>query len=71
MPKLTQFEDSTDETFSICQWNLNNLLAYNYNKLFLQRAYITVHKAVVICLSEAYLDSSTAASEDGHLEITN
>ena len=29
---------STDETFSICHWNLNSLLADNHNKLFLLRA---------------------------------
>ena len=60
---------NTDETFSICHWNLNSLLAYNYNKLFLLRAYIAVHKFDVICLSETYLDS-TVASDDGNLEIT-
>ena len=60
---------NTDETFSICHWNLNSLLAYNYNKLFLLRAYIAVHKFDVICLSETYLDS-TVASDDENLEIT-
>ena len=25
---------NTDETFSVFHWNLNSLLAYNYNKLF-------------------------------------
>ena len=55
--------------FEICHWNLNSLLTYNYNKLFLLRAYIAVHKFDVICLSETYLDS-TVASDDGNLEIT-
>ena len=59
---------NTDETFSICHWNLNSLLACNYNK-FLLRAYIAVHKFDVICLSETYLDS-TVASDDENLEIT-
>ena len=59
---------NTDETFSICHWNLNSLLACNYNK-FLLRAYIAVHKFDVICLSETYLDS-TVALEDENLEIT-
>ena len=58
---------NTDETFSICHLNLNSLLGYNYNKLFLLRAYITVHKFDVICLSETYFDS-TVASDDGNLE---
>ena len=60
---------NADETFSICHWNLNSLLPYNYNKLFLLRAYIAVHNFDVICLSETYLDS-TVASDDENLEIT-
>ena len=60
---------STDKAFSICHWNLSSLPAYNYNKLFLLRAYIGVHKFDVICLSETYLDS-IVGSEDENLEIT-
>ena len=60
----------TDETFSICHWNLNSLPAYDYNKLFLLRAYTAVYKFDVICLSETYLDS-TVASADENLEVTN
>ena len=59
----------TDKTFSICHWNMNSLFAYNYNKLFLLRAYIAVNKFDVICLSETYLDS-TVTSDDENLEIT-
>ena len=55
--------------FEICHWNLNSLLTYNYNKLFLLRAYIAVHKFDVICLSETYLDS-TVASDKENSEIT-
>ena len=61
---------NTDETFSICHWNLNSLLTYNYNKLFLLGAYIAVDKFDVICLSEKYL-YSTIASDDENLEITS
>ena len=43
---------------------------FNYNKLFLLRAYIAVHKFDVICFSETYLDS-TLASDDENLEITH
>ena len=60
---------NTYETFSICHRYLNCFLAYNYNKLFLLRAYIAVHKFDVIRLSETYLDS-TVASDDENLEIT-
>ena len=51
----------TDGTFSVCHWNLNSLSGCNYNKLFLQRAYIAVHKFDVISLSETYLDSAVAS----------
>ena len=61
---------STDETFSICHWNLNSLPAYDYNKLFLLRAYTAVYKFDVICLSETYVDA-TVASDDENLEVTN
>ena len=60
---------NTDETFSICHWNLNILFAYSYNKLFLLTAYIAVDKFDVICLSEAYLDS-IVGSDGENLEIT-
>ena len=60
---------STDETFSICHWNLDSLLAYNNSKLFLQRVYIAVDKFDVICLPETCLDS-TVASDDENLETT-
>ena len=46
-----------------------SVLDYNYDKLFLLRAYIASHKFDVICLSETYLDS-TVASNDENLEIT-
>ena len=65
----TEPRRNTDETFSICHWNLNSLLAFNYNKLFLLRAYIAVHKFDVIFLSETCLDS-TVASDNENLEIT-
>ena len=62
---------NTDETFSICHWDLNSLVAYNYIKLFLLKVYIAVYiyKIDVIFLSETYLDSTTA-SDDENLEIT-
>ena len=49
--------------------NRNSLLAYNYKKLFLLRAYIAAHKFDVIFLSETHLDSAVA-SDDENLEIT-
>ena len=49
---------------SICHWNSNSISAHNYTKLFLLKAYIAIHKFHIICLSEAYLDSSTTCDDD-------
>ena len=46
------------QTFSICHWNLNSICAHNFAKLSLLKAYVSVHKFDIICLSETYLDSS-------------
>ena len=45
-------------TFSICDWNLNSINAHNFWKLLQLRAYISTYKHDFICLSETYLDSS-------------
>ena len=50
-------KNSVSECLSICYWNLNSILAHDYSKLFLLKAYISVHKFDIICLSETYLDS--------------
>ena len=46
------------QTLSICHWNLNSICAHNFAKLSLLRAYVSVQKFDIICLSETYLDSS-------------
>ena len=48
----------TTQTLSICHWNLNSTCAHNFAKLSLLRAYVSIHKFDIICLSEIYLDSS-------------
>ena len=55
------------QTFSICHWNLNSTCAHNFAKLSLLRAYVSIHKFYIICLSETYLDSSI---DDESLEIS-
>ena len=65
---ITEPRCSNDETFSVYHWNLNILLAFNYNKLFRLRAYIEVHKFDVIYFSETYVDSIVAL-DDRNLEI--
>ena len=49
--------------------NLNSILAHDYSKLFLLKAYISVHKFDIICLSETYLDS-TVPLDDVNLVIS-
>ena len=55
-------------SLSICHWNINSILAHNSIKLSLLRAYISVNKFNIICLSGTYLDSSIL-SNDGNLEV--
>ena len=61
-------KNSVSECLSICHWNLNSISAHDYSKLFLLKAYISVHKFDIICLSETYLDS-TVALDDDNLEV--
>ena len=55
---------SVSEYLSICHWNLNRISAHDYSKLFLLKAYISVHKFDIICLSETYLDSTVPLDDD-------
>ena len=59
------------EYLSICHWSLNSISAHNFIKLTLLRAYISVNKIDIICLSETYLDSSISSDNDnlGYLGI--
>ena len=49
--------------FSFCHWNLNSLSAHNYVKRSSLKAYNSVYKHDVICLSETYLDNSVLSDE--------
>ena len=55
------------QTLSVCHWNLNSICARNFAMLYLLRAYVSVHKFDIICLSETYLNSSV---DDENLEIS-
>ena len=55
---------SSNQSFSICHWNLNSISAHNYIKVSLLRVYISTHKFDVICISETYLDSNTSDDDD-------
>ena len=47
-----------NQSFSICQWNVNSMSAHNYSKISLLTAYISMHNFDIICLSETYLTST-------------
>ena len=54
--------------FSICHWNLNLLIAHNFEKVNRLEARNTVNNCDVICLSESFLDSSIL-TENNNLKI--
>ena len=49
--------------------NLNSISAHNYSKATLRKAYLTVHKLDIVCLSETCFNSNTAPDNDD-LEIS-
>ena len=57
-------KNSVSECLSIYQWNLNSISAHDYSKLFLLKAYISVHKSDITCSSEIYLDSTVPLDDD-------
>ena len=57
-------ETISQQGFSICHWNLNSIIAHNFAKIFLLKAYVAIHKFDIICLSETYLDSSIPTNND-------
>ena len=57
-------KNSVSECLSICHWNLNSISAHDHSKLFLLKAYVSVHKFDIICLSEIYLDSTVLLDDD-------
>ena len=49
---------NSDQSLSICHWNLNSTTTHNYLKIFLLRAYITLHNFDVVCISTTALDEN-------------
>ena len=45
----------SNQSFFICHWNLNSITAHNYLKIYLLRAYISLHNFDLVCISETYL----------------
>ena len=55
--------DKHHSNLKVCYWNLNSLQAHNFAKVSSLRAYNTLHKFDIICLSETYLDSSISSND--------
>ena len=58
-PKL-----DSSQNFTICHWNLNSIAAHNLSKINFLKAYLTIHKTDIVCLSETYLDSSFLVNDE-------
>ena len=56
---------SSNQSFSICHWNLNSISAHNYMKISLLRAYKSTHKFEVICISETFENHPSNTKRDG------
>ena len=52
------------QTFSIGHWNLNSLSAHNFTKVALLKAYLSVQRFDIFCISETYLNSSITEDDD-------
>ena len=46
---------SSSQNFSIYHWNLNSLTAHSYVNTFVLKAYLSIHKFDIICLSKICL----------------
>ena len=45
-------------------WNLNSIAAHNFTKIALLKAYLSIHKMDIVCLSETFLNSSIPIDDD-------
>ena len=58
-PKL-----DSSQNLTIYHWNLNSIAAYTFLKINLLKAYLTIHKTGIVCLSETYFDSSFLVNDE-------
>ena len=56
------------QSFSICHWNLNTLIAHSFAKVSLSTDYSSVIKFDIACLSEPFLNSEILTNDE-NLEI--
>ena len=60
---------NTATNVSISQWNLNSIPLHNLTELVLLKAYNSIHKFDITCLSETHLDSNILP-DDSNLKIS-
>ena len=58
-PKL-----DSSQNFAICHWNLNSIAAQNFPNINPLKAYLTIHKTDIVCLSETYHDSPFLVNDE-------
>ena len=54
---------STFQRFLICYWNLNSITVHSYVKIYLLKAYLSILKFYIVCLSETYLDPNVPLND--------
>ena len=47
---------NSGQSFTICHWNLNSIVAHNFPKISLKKTYNAIHTYDIMCLSETYLN---------------
>ena len=52
------------QTLSIGHWNLNSLATHSFTKVALLKAYLSVQRFDIFCISETYLNSSITEDDD-------
>ena len=62
--KNPRLKKDFSQTFSIGHWNLNSLVAYNFTKLALVKAYLSAQSFGIFSISVTYLNSSITKDDD-------
>ena len=61
-------KEDLSQTISIDRWNLNSLVAHNFTKVALLKAYLSVQRLNISCVSETYFNSNIT-EDDESLQI--
>ena len=67
--KKTLLLDATQTNHFLYVTGILTVIAHNYLKISLLRAYISLHNFDIVCISETYLDSTTALDDENLASI--